>query len=117
MDELLKQIESEVTIQQRLWWPISYRIESCFIFSKSLLFRVRHGFWPKDWYNFDYELCKWVEPRLKYLLENSHAELPEELEYAYQLIKMYSDGGDTLDAIDGEEGMKIISKHLRKLWD
>jgi hypothetical protein len=109
---------------------------------KRIWFRLTKGFWPSEWYNFDYSIAKYAVPRIKYLRDNQQGfpvpggalavgvddekldkewrEKLDKIVLAFELMESKDDWelDDTKDNYSKiEEGLELFKLHWRGLWD
>lgn len=105
---------------QSLLWKIFY------YFPKDTYFRIRHGFWPKQWWNFKSELAIHILPILKYYRKNTSGYpiittneewkiILDKIINSFQLIADQDDGPAKKEEIN--EGLTLFAKYYQNLWD
>lgn len=107
--------------------------------TKRTYFRIRHGFWPQDWWNFDSRCAKWVYPRLKFYSEHRNGypgdvrneewdEIVKKIVWSMEFIateKLWPPEGDydpspedfMKDMEKVQEGLDLFGKWFMAFWD
>lgn len=120
-DQIEKEIENilreyDSSVAAKIKYAIQYTWESLVIQFKAVYFRITKGFWPREWYSLDRELCVWLSPRLKYYIDNCTSEIDEKgMTRSYESILAYAESHDMQK--EGKEGVKYLSDNFEKLWD
>lgn len=110
------------------FWRVKPKIDIVVSEIKSWPFRIKNGFDYRDTWNLDYNVAKYVLPRLKHLRNNNEGypvglthkkwlRIEDKMIFAFEKLMDKDYFYDKKTDKKLQEGLDLFGKYFRNLWD